>query len=71
MLKLTQGRGPGANSLKSLSAGFPLCLTRDIHMRRDRDIAQERRTVRTSWSAFGLIVTIFGLIALAGWLLAQ
>lgn len=40
-------------------------------MRRDNDIAQERRSIRTSWSAFGWIVTIFGLIALAGWLLVQ
>ena len=63
--------GPSANSLKSLSAGFPLCLTMDVHMRRDNDIAQERRSIRTSWSAFGWIVTIFGLIALAGWLLVQ
>lgn len=40
-------------------------------MRRDNDIAQARRSIRTSWGAFGWIVTVFGLIALAGLLLAQ
>src|SRR5690242_1783087 len=61
-----------AKELKSRkSAGFPLCVPRWWAMRRDNDIAQERRGIRTSWNAFGWIVTMFGLIALAGWLLAQ
>ncbi len=65
-------RVPGAKELKSCKgAGIPLRLTTDVDMRRDNDIAQERRTIRTSWAAFGWIMTIFGLIALAGWLLAQ
>lgn len=71
MLNVSKGQGTRRKFAESLSAGFPLCLTMDVHMRRDNDIAQERRSIRTSWSAFGWIVTIFGLVALAGWLLVQ
>jgi len=40
-------------------------------MRRDNNIEQERRSIRISWAAFGWIVTVFSLIALASWLHAQ
>ncbi len=69
--KEKQGGYPGAIAEVPKSAGSLPSLKMDINMNKDYDIAQERRSIKASWSAFGWIVTVFGLVALAGWLLAQ
>lgn len=50
------------------SAKFPLSVPRWWDMRRDNDIAQERRSIKASWSAFSWIMVTFVILALAGWL---
>jgi hypothetical protein len=36
-------------------------------MKRDYDIAQERRSIKASWNAFSWIMVTFAIVALAGW----
>jgi hypothetical protein len=40
-------------------------------MKGQDDIPEFRRTVRTSWTVYFLILIIFGIIALCGWLLGK
>jgi hypothetical protein len=37
-------------------------------MKRDDELPQLRRSVRTSWTAYAVIMVIFAIIALCGWL---